>query len=98
MTSRRTTPLPPNWSSIRRRILTRDQHRCTWITRDGTRCTQPATDVDHIIDAHLGGPDTDDNLASLCRFHHNHKTSRAARAAQSTARRNRDPEQHPGLI
>lgn len=97
-TSRRTQPLPGNWSTIRRRILTRDHGQCTWIRSNGTRCTQPATDVDHIIDTHLGGPDTDDNLQSLCRWHHNHKTSKAARATQPPPqRRNRDPEPHPGL-
>lgn len=94
----RTTPLPSGWSTTRLRILDRDGHRCTMVT-DGHRCPCPATDVDHVTPAHLGGNDTDANLASLCRPHHAAKTAREARAAQvaATGTLARIPERHPGL-
>ena len=38
----------------------------------GGRCPEKATDVDHIIP---GGPDTDENLTSLCGYHHRQKSS-----------------------
>jgi hypothetical protein len=42
-------------------------------------CQRPAThcDIDHCIDAHDGGPTSRCNLHSLCRKHHNLKTSKA---------------------
>lgn len=96
MTTWRTTPLPPGWSRIRRRILRRDHWTCTVIG-----CGQPATDVDHIVSAHLGGSDDDGNLASLCRDHHRQKTSREANAIDRPGRfrsPKRPAEKHPGLL
>lgn len=94
----RTTPLPADWQAIRRRILDRDGHRCTAVI-DGARCPRPARDVDHVTPAHLDGPDTDDNLASLCAPHHRAKTAREARRAQLTRTGTlaRPAETHPGL-
>lgn len=64
--------LPPNWSTIRKRILKRDDYRCVWIEY-GYRCTAEARDVDHIQPS---GSDEDDNLQSLCNPHHLQKTGR----------------------
>lgn len=108
---RRRRELPPDWSTLRRRVLRRDGWRCTWIV-DGSRCPAWATDVDHIGDRHdhrlL-------NLRALCQYHHSRRTiaqSVAARQAKATARAivglpptprrartttNRIPESHPGL-
>ena len=98
MAGRRVTPLPRGWSALRRMILDRDGQQCTW-TDDGVRCTQPATDVDHVIPAHKGGTDEPHNLRALCRWHHNRKTGREANAARvKIAPRRRPGESHPGLI
>lgn len=95
MNSRRVVPLPPDWRHIRLRILDRDGRRCQWPTRHGI-CGQPATDVDHIVPAHLGGTEDDANLRSLCGPHHRTKTSSEAARARIT-RRSRTAEPHPGL-
>lgn len=88
--STRRRRLPKNWPIIRRRILERDGHRCTWHDHDG-RCTAPATDVDHV---EPGDDHTAANLQSLCRAHHAAKSSCEGRAAQRpSARRNEPP--HP---
>lgn len=98
MTSWRTAPLPRDWPTIRRRILTRDRHTCT-----ASDCQAPATDVDHVVPAHLGGSDEDANLASLCGWHHRAKTAAEANAVGGPRRRGRftpsrrSPERHPGL-
>ena len=93
--SARTAPLPKGWTAIRRRILKRDGYTCTWMTY-GARCTQAATDVDHI-----GDPDnhSDDNLRSLCAPHHRARSSsQGGRAAQAKRiPRKRPAEAHPGL-
>lgn len=94
---RRTHPLPPHWNRTRRRILTRDQHLCQ-LVYDG--CVGTATQVDHIVPAHLGGTDHDDNLQATCTPCHQQKTR--AEIAAATARRNhlrhRPTAPHPGLV
>lgn len=50
----RTTPLPPDWDAIRAAVLRRDGGRCTSVMKDGTRCRDRATDVDHIVNAAAG--------------------------------------------
>lgn len=94
--SRRRMTLPPNWAAIRTRVLQRDGHQCTW-TEHGERCTEPATDVDHITP---GQNHTPQNLRSLCGPHHRSKSSgEGGRAsAKKRAKRQRPPEQHPGTI
>ena len=94
----RSSPLPPGWPRTRARILARDGHACT-----NPGCQAPATHVDHVTPAHLGGPDTDTNLQSLCRACHAAKTSREANAAGGPGRPGRwqsprrPAEPHPGL-
>jgi 5-methylcytosine-specific restriction enzyme A len=103
--SRRTTPLPKNWPSIRRMVLVRDRHRCLWgsVPADLAvpgQCSRPATDVDHIIDPEDHHPD---NLRSLCGEHHDIRTSRmagrvsAAERRRIIALRNRPQRPHPGM-
>lgn len=90
--SNRRAELPPNWSSIRRRILDRDGHRCTW-TEHGHRCTETTRlEVDH-----AGDPNdhTDDNLRTLCHPHHSRHTAAQSAAGRTPTRR--PPERHPGL-
>lgn len=97
--SERREGLPPDWARIRRRILKRDEGRCTH-TEYGDRCPLPATDVDHIKP---GNDHRDANLRSLCDGHHKTKSGReGAKAANAARRRNRQKfrrtERHPGLI
>ena len=92
--------LPADWPVIRRRILRRDGRRCTVRDAYGVRCSEPATDVDHVL---AGDDHRDANLRSVCRWHHQRKSSRegaAARAVQwrRNNRRFRRSEAHPGLV
>lgn len=97
--SNRREQLPANWQTIRRLTLRRDDHRCTW-RHEGVRCPEVATDVDHI---RPGNDHADENLRSLCGFHHLKKSSAeggAARAAiwRRNNRKFRRTESHPGLL
>lgn len=95
--SNRRAELPPNWASeIRPRILERDGYRCTAILRNnGRRCPDKATDVDHVGDRH---DHCDENLASLCEWHHDRKSSAEGNAARKRISSRRPPERHPGLL
>ncbi|PHQ49467.1 HNH endonuclease [Streptomyces cinnamoneus] len=99
-TSDRRARLPANWPQIRIRILRRDGHRCTARDQYGVRCSELATDVDHI---QPGDDHREANLTSLCGWHHRVKSSREGAAAQAAARRHarrrfRRTERHPGLL
>lgn len=85
--------LPADWARIRRRVLERDGHRCTWVT-DGQRCSERATDVDHIGDR---DDHDDDNLAGLCSWHHDRKSSAQGNAARVRRTERHPTEPHPGL-
>lgn len=91
--SSRTTPLPPDWHRRRAKRLKMDGYRCVHIREDtGQRCTERATDVDHI-----GEPDDHhiEMLRSLCSYHHLQKTgSQGGRRV----RQKRKASEHPGLI
>lgn len=98
--SERREGLPPDWAKLRQRILRRDGHRCTHTDNYGARCSDPATDVDHITP---GNDHSESNLRSLCDFHHKKKSgAEGARAAAANRRRNdkkfRRGESHPGLL
>ena len=95
--STRRQKTPSNWARIRQQILERDGHRCTHVDQAG-RCGQPATDVDHIRPVSQGGTDSPANLRSLCRWHHNRKSSAEGNAARWRYRDRREPERHPGLL
>lgn len=92
--SNRRTTLPKDWPAIRAAVLTRDGHRCTWIT-DGHRCPQPATDVDH---RDRNGGDEKANLRSLCTPHHSKKSSAEGNTTRWQVRQARPAEKHPGLL
>jgi 5-methylcytosine-specific restriction protein A len=94
--STRKERLPPDWAQIRKRILARDNYRCTWVER-GEQCPATATDVDH---RKPGDDHTESNLRSLCHPHHQRKSSgEGGRAYRRVTKYNvkRPAEQHPGL-
>jgi 5-methylcytosine-specific restriction protein A len=91
--STRKATLPPDWQAIRRAVLQRDGWRCTWPTPTG-RCTERATDVDHVGDR---DDHTLENLRALCAPHHLQHTSRQANTKRWATRAARPPEPHPGL-
>lgn len=93
--SRRKQALPRGWPRLRRRVLERDGHACTW-RENGVRCGALATEVDHITPGHNHGMG---NLRALCRAHHAVKSSRegVAALARRAALRRRPPEHHPGM-
>lgn len=94
-TSNRREHLPPDWPARRIARLELDGWRCTALMRDGTRCTERATDVDH----HRGRDHHElADLRSLCSWHHDRKSSREGAAARQALRERRQPERHPGLI
>lgn len=92
-TSSRRDQLPPNWGSLRKRILARDPE----CQIRGDRCTGRSTQVDHIN----GNLDhSDGNLRGVCAPCHASRTSRQrldAKAAKR-AKRYRPQEKHPGSI
>ncbi|GEL19347.1 hypothetical protein PA7_31840 [Pseudonocardia asaccharolytica DSM 44247 = NBRC 16224] len=82
------------WKRLRRFILDRDSHRCTWPTDHGP-CGAPADQVDH-IDRH--GGDDPNNLRALCRPHHAIKTSAEGNAERWRHRERRPTRPHPGFL
>ena len=53
------------------KVMHRDQGQCTQFYTDGTRCTNRYwTHLHHKIPVHQGGPNTADNLTTLCAQHH----------------------------
>ena len=94
--SRRRAELPPNWyTEIRPAILQRDGYQCRAVLADGRRCTERATDVDHIGNRHDHRPA---NLQALCGWHHGRKSSSEGNRAQRRYSNRRPPERHPGLL
>lgn len=88
--------MPPGWYKIRLRILERDGYQCTHIRQDSTggRCPEKATDVDHIIP---GDDHSDDNLRSLCGYHHRIKSSSEGGSAVHK-KANKPKPKHPGQV
>lgn len=93
--SRRLSPRPGNWKTIKRQVHERDGWQCVWVEH-GIRC--PATtglECDHIGDRddhHL------DNLRTLCTYHHGKRTAAQALAARLAHSTKRPARRHPGLI
>ncbi len=58
------------WQRLRKAILARDRI-CT-----AHGCSQPSTQIDHIVSRSHGGTDDPTNLHGLCRRHHSSKTAR----------------------
>ena len=92
--SRRSAPLPADWSRLRRRILRRDMGVCYICGRPG------ANSVDHIRSVADGGSDDESNLAAVhARPCHERKTAAEAnRHNPMTQSRKREAEPHPGYI
>lgn len=66
--ARRSYDLP---ASLAQELIQRDQGRCVGLNPDGTRCENRRwLDFHHIIPRRDGGPDTAENLVTLCRGHH----------------------------
>ncbi|TQF03921.1 HNH endonuclease [Kitasatospora acidiphila] len=93
--SNRRSELPSDWSSRRQAVLARDGYQCTWIESTSQRCTEKATDVDHIIP---GGSHEPANLRALCSWHHSRKSSAEGNAARLRLSMKRPKPRHPGLI
>lgn len=91
--SDRASRLPPDWPILRAAVLTEAGHRCEILVRDGSRCRDRATEVDHI---EAGDNHTRANLQAICEWHHRRKSSREGNSAR--ARRHRQPPKHPGLL
>lgn len=93
--STRHARLPADWRTRRARVLKRDDYRCVAV-EDGHRCSEVATDVDHIV---RGDDHRETNLQSLCHWHHARKTAAEAaeaRRPRPSALRPREP--HPGAL
>jgi len=99
--STRRDRLPPDWAKVRKRILRRDRSKCQWRKTSGQLCLQPANQVDH---RNPGDDHSDENLQSLCEWHHGKKSGgeggRASQAQRAQARNKlrRPTEVHPGLL
>jgi hypothetical protein len=96
--STRRSTLPWGWyTRIRPRILARDREQCQWVREDtGEKCLDHANQVDHKNQAR-NWDHSDDNLWSLCEYHHQRKSSSEgglAKAARARAAKRR----HPGLL
>lgn len=71
-----------------------------WDNGSNDRCTEPATDVDHI---RRGDDHREENLRSLCSWHHNRKSSQEGGEARGAIRKRNAAsfsrrEAHPGLL
>ncbi len=93
--STRSKRLPPNWSQLREKVISRASHRCESNMKDGSRCTDKGTDVDHI---NPGDDHSLENLQLLCTWHHGKKSSREGNTARVRLSEKRPKESHPGLV
>lgn len=98
--SDRRSRLPANWPALRKATFRRDGYRCTALDQDGDRCTERATDCDHIKP---GDDHRQANLTSLCGPHHRVKSGREGAAAKAVQWKRNDKkfrrvEEHPGLL
>lgn len=93
----RTVPRPVDWIARREAVLERDKV-CQWeISYDGTICgSTDRLEVDHVDGA---ADHALENLRALCQHHHRSRTGRQGglAAAANRPKRQRPPEQHPGL-
>jgi 5-methylcytosine-specific restriction protein A len=85
--------LPRNWHRLRAIVLRDANHQCEVVT-NGIRCTNAATEVDHIIP---GDDHSRENLRAICEEHHKPKSSREGNAAR-TKKYGKRVEDHPGYI
>ncbi len=58
-------------TSVHHQVVARDGDRCQWVYEDGSKCEERKwIDHHHIVPRAEGGPDTVDNMVSLCAGHH----------------------------
>lgn len=61
-------PIP---ATVLHQVNLRDQRRCTHIKQNGSRCNQARwIEIHHKVPVSHGGPNTPDNLVTLCSIHH----------------------------
>jgi hypothetical protein len=59
-------------AAVKHAVHSRDEGRCRALLPDSTRCNQTAwVELHHVKPKAWGGPDTADNLVTLCSAHHN---------------------------
>lgn len=92
--SDRRSELPKDWPRRRSFVLLRDEYRCTERDQYDRRCSRFATDVDHI---QPGANHDPANLRSVCRHHHNQKSSQEGNAARRRFTKKHPKEKHPGM-
>ena len=87
--------VPP---AVRDRVIHRDGGRCTFVDRNGQRCTETiALQVDHVKPAALGGTGTESNLRAMCPAHNRLLAERTfgrdtvKRAIETSRPRSREP-------
>lgn len=86
----RSTPLPPEWPTLRLEVLDRDG----WVCQiRGPKCIGQANEVDHVGNANDHRPEM---LRAACKPCHATRTGRQGRARQG--KRKRETEPHPGMI
>lgn len=61
---------PPNWSSVRKKALERDDYRCGNCGRSGLNNNQIQLEVHHIVELRNGGTNKLSNLQTLCEHCH----------------------------
>jgi len=95
--SDRKSRLPADWPLLRQVVIERAGGRCEARKKDGRRCWDRGTDVDHII---AGDDHRLEALQLLCAWHHAKKSSAEGNAAQAALRAmlKHPVERHPGLI
>lgn len=98
--STRRDRLPADWPTIRKRILKRDRELCQVRMDNGEKCLDLSNEVDHI---RSGDDHSEENLQTICRWHHKRKSSTEGAEALHRQRRKvrgsfRRDESHPGLL
>ena len=64
-------------SSVRALVLRRDDHRCSYVAPDGTRCSaRHNLQIDHIVPFAIGGQTIESNLRTLCANHNRFEAKR----------------------
>jgi len=91
--SNRKARLPREWHRLRAIVLRNANHQCE-VIENGKRCTNTATEVDHII---AGDDHTLGNLRAICTDHHKLKSSAEGNTARKQKYSHR-VEPHPGYI
>lgn len=71
-----TGPFPENWDDIRTTAFRRDDYTCTCCGARGGPHGDTELHADHIVPRSRDGPDTPDNLRTLCRLCHQARHAR----------------------